>query len=236
MSATSPAMLVKPPLPVEVQRGRLIFILLLFVYAALGVRFWQVQISEHETLRAASVRQTAARWRWGEWRGSIVDSQGQLLAVSVPAWSCALDPLLLRQSGAKEADVLDAVARALRLTPAEVARIAEGIQRPGNRFVWVRRRLDEKELKALREARVSQDMRACAFAPQRAQAAGRNAEDTIAALEAILRLSAVDKRRLREAAASGERIWVRRRLSDEEREALRAAKIPGIYIPRQSGP
>ncbi len=144
--------------------------------------------------------------------------------------------MIIRQSGAKEEEVLDALTRALRLTPAEVARIAEGLQSPSKRFVWVRRLLSEKEMTALREARVSQYMRACAFAPQRAQAAGRSAEETLASLAEILRLSAADKRRIKEAAATGERIWIRRRLSDEEREALRAARIPGVYIPRQSGP
>ncbi|MCX7935704.1 MAG: hypothetical protein N3A66_10665, partial [Planctomycetota bacterium] len=236
MTAISSPMLLPNCLPREARRGRLVLSFLLIAYAVLGIRFWQLQITEHERLRSASARQTEARWRWNECRGPIVDAQGQLLAVSVPTWSCALDPLLLRQSGAKEEEVLEALARALRLTPAEVARIAEGLHKPGNRFIWVRRLLSEKEMAALREARVSQEMLACAFAPQRAQAAGISLDQTIAALEKILRLSAAEKRRLKEAASSGERVWIRRRLSVKEREALHAAKIAGVYIPRQSGP
>lgn len=74
-------------------------------------------------------------------RGEIFDRDGRTLATSVEVDSIFVDPLLLGATIEERRAVFDALARAAELTPAQAARVAERLDIPNNRFVWLRRRV-----------------------------------------------------------------------------------------------
>ncbi|MBI3549911.1 MAG: hypothetical protein HY078_12815 [Elusimicrobia bacterium] len=79
-------------------------------------------------------------------RGRILDRSGKVLAQSLPSWSAFLDPSMMRQSKRHA----PAIAKALNLNPAEVARKASG----RSKFVWLKRKLDLAEVDALQSLKV----------------------------------------------------------------------------------
>jgi len=74
-------------------------------------------------------------------RGDIVDRQGATLASSVEVESIFLDPLLLGATPEERRSRLRRLAAAAELTPEQVRRIADRLDVPNNRFVWLRRRV-----------------------------------------------------------------------------------------------
>ncbi len=144
-------------------RGSWLFsILITFAFMAVGARLAQLQIVEYHE-RAQEVvntlyKSTVERDR----RGSIIDSRGVPLAVSVPARACALDPkVLLEKEGSRPEKLLKTLTEILQLTPAEVQKVEKGLaarHTPKNadpevkvpyRFVWVKRRITDAEHKVL---------------------------------------------------------------------------------------
>ena len=145
-------------------RGTLVFgILMSLLFLGVAARLVQLQVMEHEerTREVAKMLYNTASER--DQRGSIVDSKGIPLAVSVAARSCALDPkTLLEAEGARPEKMVSRLAEILELTPAQIEKLNKGIEAryvPKNspdgemqplRFVWIKRLIDEEQWKKLR--------------------------------------------------------------------------------------
>lgn len=74
-------------------------------------------------------------------RGEILDREGRTLASSVEVDSIYLDPRLLGATQEARRAALDALVREVDLSARQAARIAERLEVPNNRFVWLRRRV-----------------------------------------------------------------------------------------------
>ncbi len=147
-------------------RGSWLFpILITLAFLAVAGRLTQLQILEHREKAQEVVNTLYKTTTERDKRGSIIDSRGVPLAVSVPARACALDPkVLLEKEGARPEKLLKTLTEILSLTPAEVQKIEKGLaarHTPRNappevkvpyRFLWVKRRITDAEYKVLADA------------------------------------------------------------------------------------
>ncbi|MCD8139005.1 MAG: penicillin-binding protein 2 [Planctomycetaceae bacterium] len=129
--------------------------LMFLVVAARLVQLQVVEYAEHtREITNIIIKPTSERDR----RGQIVDSRGVVLAASVPVRACALAPkLLIESEGANQDKVVARLADALELTPVEIQKLTDRINRryvPKNsetggavpyRFVWVKRRVTDEQ-------------------------------------------------------------------------------------------
>ena len=154
-------------------RGTWLFaIMATAAFLAVAGRLIQLQVMEHRELAIEAARQVYGTVHDRDKRGSITDSRGITLATSIPIKACALDPkVLLESSGAKPERLIATLTEMLSLAPSDVDRIVKGLEKrraataDGGeaseqpiRFVWIKRRLDDNEWRALSEA-VSQSKR-----------------------------------------------------------------------------
>ncbi len=132
-------------------RARVFFFLVLCVYLAVAGRLVRLQHFEHDIHAQTTAVQQSGRLHRPARRGEITDSRGRPLAVSMQVHSCAFDPELARRRNANLEEVAQALYHALELTPRELQRLHQGLERdrarmlagrPGLRFVWVRRHLE----------------------------------------------------------------------------------------------
>ena len=117
------------PTALTAGRARIFLGVILLAYAALAGRLVQLQYVEHDAYQARNQRQTVSSVLWNPSRGTVVDARGQPLAVSIPVFSCALDPHAVRDAGAVPLEVLGALERALKLSPHELAQVHRGLER-----------------------------------------------------------------------------------------------------------
>ncbi len=144
-------------------RGSFVFgVLATLLFLAVAGRLVQLQIMEHDKLAVEAARQVYGTVRDRDRRGAITDSRGITLASSVAIKACALDPkVLLDAEGARPEKLVARLTEMLSLSPSDVQRLTAGLEKrrtvntdegPAEepvRFVWVKRRLDDKEWKAL---------------------------------------------------------------------------------------
>ncbi len=117
-------------------------------YCALAARLVMLQHGERaQTASQKVVSQTNTVARWTPQRGEITDRNGQPLAISKPVYSCALDPLLIKNLQA----TIETIRNAIHLTPIELDKIYTRAEAEGCRFVWVRRQLTDTDAEALRK-------------------------------------------------------------------------------------
>lgn len=136
--------------PIRTAFLRYMFIVafLILWIGVIGVRLVHLQITKADWLRsqAESVQKTEHRSKM--LRGTIYDSTGRVLAMSVRASSLYADPKMIEDADGvakKLAGVLKLDARAL------VAQFREG-RETGRRFVWIARKLDEETFRAVNKA------------------------------------------------------------------------------------
>jgi cell division protein FtsI (penicillin-binding protein 3) len=111
---------------------------------ASAIRAWDLQIRRHDDLRAMAEEQYLKEVEVAPSRGSIVDRNGEPLAVSVDVDSVYANP---REIG-DFAGTADKLARVLGL---EARKLREKLAR-GRSFVWVKRRIDGQDARRVRQA------------------------------------------------------------------------------------
>lgn len=140
-------------------RGAVVFaVLATLAFLALAGRLVQLQIMDHDKLAVEAARQVYGVVRDRDRRGDVVDARGLVLATSVAVKACALDPkVLLEAEYANPEKLVAGLRELLSLTPQEVQRLVEGIEKKHTyntpdgpqtgprRFVWVKRRLSDAE-------------------------------------------------------------------------------------------
>ncbi|MCL2000107.1 MAG: penicillin-binding protein 2 [Planctomycetes bacterium] len=135
------------------------------LFLALAGRLVQLQILEYDQLAGEAARQVYGTVYDRDRRGAIVDARGTTFAASVAIKSCAIDPkILLEAEGANPVKLLARLTEMLSLTPTDVQRINLGLEKRRSvdtdhgpveepvRFIWVKRRLDEREWEGLSSA------------------------------------------------------------------------------------
>jgi len=129
-----------------VKHGRLLFVLGFAAAWMGGVvwRLWDLQIREHESYVRRAVRQQQQVLELDPPRGTIYDARGRELAVSVAVESAFAVPREVRDP--------EATARAIaRIARVDAARLRQALA-SDREFVWVARKLDPPQARALRDA------------------------------------------------------------------------------------
>ena len=109
-------------------------------------RAWELQVGRHGDLRAMAEDQYLKQVEIAPSRGSIVDRNGEPLAVSVEVDSVYADPREI-------IDFLRTSEKLGTLLGLDRRKLREKLAR-GRRFVWVKRRIDSADAKRVREAKL----------------------------------------------------------------------------------
>lgn len=120
-------------------RLRWTFLILIFVLVVTGLRVVQLQTVQRGKYLAASVDQRTRINTVRASRGVIFDRNGNELALSVPSTTIYADPREITDP----IGTARSLAAVLALTPEQEAKMAEQFAKPGSKFHYVARELDE---------------------------------------------------------------------------------------------
>ncbi|MCX7974248.1 MAG: penicillin-binding protein 2 [Candidatus Aminicenantes bacterium] len=126
--------------------GLLLWFLLIFG------RLVELQVFKHEELKNEAIEQNRYIREIWPTRGTIRDSQGKILARSLPVPSL----FLARVNGEDKDTLLERIASLqalLPLSPREVQRIKNRIDQ-GDRFIWIKRKISWEELERVKQAKI----------------------------------------------------------------------------------
>src|SRR5262245_56550357 len=134
----------RPTNPRSVYRRSLVVtVVLAGFWAALIVRLVNVQICAANGLEARATQQHVRRETISARPGDILDVRGDLLATSIKSHSLFIDPKMVDED--KRDELADSLAMALQLDATTLReKLAMNADR---RFLWVKRRLDEDEVR-----------------------------------------------------------------------------------------
>ena len=121
--------------------SRFLLIVAFFVIwiGVIGVRLVHLQVTQHEWLRDKALDQRRDEKKSKILRGSILDSSGRALALSVDAKSLYADPTEIDDVPA----TAQRIATILKIKPSEILADLQTAKEKGKRFVWLARKLDE---------------------------------------------------------------------------------------------
>ena len=123
-----------------------IFLLVIFFIA--GYLF-KIMILDGDELRRLSINQSFREVETESKRGSIFDRNGVPLAISVDAYSMAIDPLLTRE----DSDLDLKLSKIATILDLEKDYLLEAVNKQ-NRFVWIKRLIDDEKAEQIRELRL----------------------------------------------------------------------------------
>ncbi len=135
--------------PNSLPRDLCLTVSLAVLLLALGGRLVQIQLLSHEPLEAKALRQHGRYERLPARPGDVLDVRGRPLATSVETASIFLDPKAI--PAAKRGDVAESLAMALEIDADPLQQRIE--QHATRRFLWVKRRVTEHEVRAVRDLR-----------------------------------------------------------------------------------
>ncbi len=123
-----------------------IFLLVIFFIA--GYLF-KIMIINGEDLKRMSINQSFREVETESKRGGIYDRNGSPLAISLDAYSLAVDPLLARD----DKDLHYKLKEISSITGIEEEKLVEAVNKQ-SRFVWIKRLLEDEETEKIREVRL----------------------------------------------------------------------------------
>lgn len=128
---------------------RFLFIVALFVawIGIIGVRLVHLQVNQHEWLREKALDQRRDELKSKMLRGSILDSSGRALALSVKVRSLYADPREIEDVPAFS----QKVGSVLKIKPQQLAADIQEAKKNNKRFVWLARKLDADKAQKLNE-------------------------------------------------------------------------------------
>ncbi|MBI3463327.1 MAG: penicillin-binding protein 2 [Planctomycetes bacterium] len=128
-------------------RGYFVAAMLFTLLSVLGARLVWIQALAGERLDERALRQHARYENLTARPGSVLDVRGRLLATSAEVASAFVDPKAIDE--AKRGEVAQSLAVALGL---DEGKLLERLERNADkRFLWVRRRLSDDDLRAVRD-------------------------------------------------------------------------------------
>src|SRR2546425_7966895 len=119
---------------------------LLALFGVVLLRAAKVQLLDRSRLARLQRDQTRRELEWAPRRGMILDRRGQPLAVTRDVDSIFADPAAFETAKSR-----DAAAQALsRILLIPRKKLLEKLQLPEKRFVWIKRRVDERTADRIR--------------------------------------------------------------------------------------
>jgi cell division protein FtsI (penicillin-binding protein 3) len=146
---------VKNPMQTAFTRFMLVVAFFILWIGGIGARLVHLQITQHEWLRGKALNQRRDQTKEKLLRGTIYDSSGRFLAISVKANSLFADPTEIEdvEKAAKE------IAKALKVKPSEILKTLKEAKENNRRFVWLARKLDEETEKKINETLEIKDLK-----------------------------------------------------------------------------
>lgn len=128
------------------ERNRVFFLFIIFSLWVLFICFTLVRVQVFNYSKNVSkVRsQSNSIFKMNPKRGTIYDDKGEILAISVKAKSAFLD----NKNSGQSMSLFSSIRKRIRLTWGEIKKIKERIRR-GDKFIWVKRKLSDKEYQRL---------------------------------------------------------------------------------------
>lgn len=123
-----------------------IFLLVIFFIA--GYLF-KIMIIDGDDLKRLSINQSFREVETESKRGGIYDRNGSPLAISLDAYSLAIDPLLSRE----DKELHNKLREISSITGIEEEKLVEAVNKQ-SRFVWIKRLLEDEETEKIREVRL----------------------------------------------------------------------------------
>jgi penicillin-binding protein 2 len=111
-------------------------------FLGVGVRLVHLQVSKHDELKNAALRQRRDPLEKTPLRGTIVDRDDRPLAVSIRARSLAADPTKIPDID----DVAGKLAPVIGMKKKELADLMTRGKELNKRFIWLARRLDDESV------------------------------------------------------------------------------------------
>ncbi len=121
---------------------------LIVIFFISGFLF-KIMVIDGEELKKKSLNQSFREVETDNGRGSIYDRNGVPLAISIDVWSYALDPLLARE----DKDLHNKIRQLSRVLDMPEENLVDIVNKQ-NRFVWVKRLLEDEEAKELRDIKL----------------------------------------------------------------------------------
>ncbi len=118
----------------------------LMMFLAMGLRAFQLQMIQGDKLKRLGEKQRLQEWTFLPRRGSILDRNGEPLAISLEAQSVYVRPRRVKNPERTAAQL----AKALRMKPRQLLRRVKA----GKPFVWVKRQATPKEIQRVRVLRL----------------------------------------------------------------------------------
>jgi cell division protein FtsI (penicillin-binding protein 3) len=145
----------KNPMQTAFTRFMLIVAFFILWIGGIGVRLVHLQINQHEKLRGRALNQRRDQTKEKTLRGTIYDSSGRFLAMSVKAKSLFADPteVVDVEKTAKE------IAKVLKVKPNDVFKTLKEAKENNKRFVWLARKLDEAAEQKINELLENKDLK-----------------------------------------------------------------------------
>ena len=122
--------------------------LLLVIFFIAGYLF-KIMILEGDRLKSMSISQSFREVATESRRGTIFDRNGMPLAVSIDAYSLAIDPLLTRE----DKDLPAKIKKLAEITGLQETVILEAVNKQ-NRFVWIARQMEDGQTEEIRKLRL----------------------------------------------------------------------------------
>lgn len=114
----------------------------------IGARLVHLQITQADWLRSQAESNQKTEHKSKMLRGTIFDSTGRVLAMSVRANSLFADPKMIEDAE----DVAKKLGKVLKIDSRELAAQLRDGRENGRRFVWIARKLDEETFRAVNKA------------------------------------------------------------------------------------
>ncbi|RMG02289.1 MAG: penicillin-binding protein 2 [Acidobacteria bacterium] len=126
----------------------LIVVIFIIWFGAIGIRLVYLQVDQHDVLRERAISQRRDRVKKKMLRGTIYDSSGRALAMSVKAKSAYVNP----QEVADVQKISAILARVFKLKQDELAEKLTQAKQEGRRFFWIARKIAGEEISRIKES------------------------------------------------------------------------------------
>lgn len=121
---------------------------LVVIFFISGILF-KIMVIDGDELKKKSLNQSFREVETDNGRGSIYDRKGVPLAISIDVWSYAIDPLLARE----DKELHGKIRQISKIIDIPEETLVDIVNKQ-NRFVWVKRLLEDEEAKELREVKL----------------------------------------------------------------------------------
>ncbi len=135
----------------NINNGRIkitIALFLLVIFFIIGFLF-KIMILDGEELKKMSINQSFREVVTDSKRGGIYDCNGSPLAISLDAYSLAIDPLLTRE----DKDLHKKLEDISRILNIEEEKLIDAVNKQ-SRFVWIKRLIEDEDAEKIRELRL----------------------------------------------------------------------------------